>query len=105
MTVNQLVVGWIPTAGATKIDTLADTARCFFIPTFSHGRAVAVIIDIYRLFFIFHGDTETAYSYAEFKRRRALSGLFSHILNQIAVMKQLHAICKGLYSRKISSLL
>lgn len=56
MTVNQLVAGSISTAGASKIETLADTARCFFMPTFSYGPAVAVIIDIYRLFFIFHGD-------------------------------------------------
>ena len=31
LTVNQLVVGSIPTAGANKNNTLADFAGCFFI--------------------------------------------------------------------------
>ena len=38
VTVNQLVVGAIPTAGANKNNTLADFARCFFMPTFQLAR-------------------------------------------------------------------
>ena len=112
MTVNQLVVGSIPTAGANKIDTLADTARCFFYLCLAMAVLWQLLL-IFTGFFLFSmeiqrqhiGDTETAHSYGEFKRRRALSWLFSHILNQLDVIKQQHAICKALYSRKISGLL
>ena len=38
LTVNQLVVGSIPTAGANKNNTLADFAGCFFMPNFHIAR-------------------------------------------------------------------